>query len=151
MKYSSSIIKDGWWDGKGIYAYRVDMSKIVYIVSRSFDEKLWYSMWNLREAERWSRAVLKLGAIPLCPWLLFASYADEVNLPAKRIIARDLLRRCDAVFKIAKWEEALFAQFERELACSLGLPEFEDLGALSLWIETEREKEKEKESRCDLR
>jgi hypothetical protein len=108
---------------------------VVYIAGPYRAATAWRVLANVRAAQEAALRVWKIGAVALCPHsntgLFDGECPDEVWLDGDL----ELLRRCDAVLLMERWEDSAGARAERDLALRIGLPVFEVLGPLMQWVE----------------
>lgn len=93
---------------------------------------------NIAVAVRWGIEVAKLGAFPVIPHANTSHPEFESVQPYPFWIAGTLalLRGCQAVFMVPGWEKSSGARGERLDALKRGVPVFDEVGALKLWLET---------------
>lgn len=82
----------------------------------------WALAQNIRRAEAMAYEVAKLGAVPLCPHTMFATFdrtlSDEFWLDG----TLELLRRCDVVLLCEGWEASSGTRGEIDEARRQGMP-----------------------------
>ena len=106
----------------------MDRSKIVIYVSGPYTSSVAEEIdQNIHEALMTARNIWNMGFVGLCPHANtyhFERYAPELTW--EDYIKRDLelLRRCDGIFMMPKWEMSRGAIREKEYAEDLGLPVF---------------------------
>jgi hypothetical protein len=109
--------------------------KVIYLAGPYRGATEWDVVQNIRRAEALALEVWKLGAACICPHkntaLLGGAAPDELWLQGDL----ELLRRCDAVICTADWSRSAGAINEVALARETGLPVFETIDELRLWLQ----------------
>ena len=100
--------------------------KLIYISGPYRDSRgEWYVKQNIRRAESAAEFVWQAGAVAICPHLNTAFFGGLPGCGNDKIWLQgdlEIVRRCDAVFAIDRWQDSAGAKVEIELAESLGLP-----------------------------
>lgn len=93
---------------------------------------------NVEAARRHAAEIWKMGAYPLVPHLNspVSLFADITTIKESDIYLADLeiLRRCDAVFLLPRWEASRGANYEHAWAKHHAVPVFESLSVLEAWV-----------------
>lgn len=109
---------------------------VVFIAGPFRGETAWEVERNIRRAEDLAFEVAVAGAMPLCPHtntrFFDGTLTDEFWLDG----TMELLRRCDAVIMTDDWKRSSGARAEKAEAARIGIPVFENLGALIEWLIT---------------
>lgn len=117
--------------------------KVVYIIGPYRASNNFLIAENVRKAERVALKVWEMGAAALCPHLNTANFQfaapDEVWLEGDK----ELLKRCDACVLADGWEKSAGSRAEIKYAESLGIPVFDSLEKLSIWLVEERREEEQ--------
>ena len=115
--------------------------KLIYVAGPYRGASEWDVVQNIRRAEALALAVWKLGAACICPHkntALFGGAApDEVWLEGDL----EMLRRCDAVICTPDWSRSAGAIGEVALARQMGIPVFETIEELEMWLSVSARKE----------
>jgi hypothetical protein len=94
-----------------------------------------HNVWNASiVAER----VWKLGACAVCPHLNTAFFGGIVEDQAFLDGDIELLKRCDAVMLVAGWARSTGTQGEVKVAQEEGIPVFQDIVQLGVWLEGQK-------------
>lgn len=109
--------------------------KVVYIAGpfRAFNS--WDMEQNVREAEGYALRIWRLGETAvLCPHANTRFFqgvcSDDVWLQGDL----EMLRRCDVVFMLPKWEQSEGAKEERREAIRCSIPVVYSLYGLKVWL-----------------
>lgn len=109
------------------------MSKVIYIAGPYRGPHAWAIEENIREAERLSLEVWRMGLVALCPHTntrhFQGALPDDVWLHGDLL----LLDRCDALLTTIRWHESSGARTEVEYARAKGMPVFHTLVDLLTW------------------
>jgi hypothetical protein len=107
---------------------------VVYIAGPFRGATGWEIEQNIRRAEALAFQVAQLGAMPLCPHtntrFFHGTITDEFWLDG----TVELMSRCDGVVLTDDWFRSVGARQEVLRARQLGLPVFDSLGALRVWL-----------------
>lgn len=98
--------------------------KIVYIAGPFRGPTQWDIAQNIRRAEEWGFEVARLGAMPLIPHANTAHFRGQQTDQFWLDGTLELMRRCDAILMIPKWEQSSGARGERAEAIVIGKPVF---------------------------
>lgn len=90
---------------------------------------------NIHRASDLALKIWQLGAACVCPQKNTAFFGGAADDHVWLDGDKEILRRCDAVFVAPNWKESPGAIGEHRLAADLGMPIFEELDALSRWIQ----------------
>lgn len=108
--------------------------KLVYVAGKFRGPTAWDIEQNIRRAELVGMEVARLGAAPLIPHantrFFHGTLTDEFWLAATMA----MLDRCDAVMLAPEWQDSKGTLAEVERAKQRGLPVFEGLYDLKLWL-----------------
>jgi hypothetical protein len=98
--------------------------KVLYIAGPYRGRDAWAIEYNIRRAEAVALEVWAMGIVALCPHTMTRFYQGA--LPEATWLAGDLelLKRCDGVLAIARWQESTGASIEVRYALERGLPVF---------------------------
>lgn len=108
---------------------------VIYVAGKYRAATPWQVLDNIRTAQEASLQIWKMGGVALCPHSNTGLFQGECDDDVWLRGDEELLRRCDAVYLLPRWEESQGASSEHALALNLGLPTFESLGRLRGWIE----------------
>ncbi len=110
--------------------------KLVYIAGRYRAPTGWQIDQNIQRAREFGAEVAKMGAMPLVPHANTAHY-DGLNTDEFWLAGTlELLKRCDAVMLIPNWEASSGARAEVAYAQENGIPTFQHLIDLAVWLES---------------
>lgn len=113
---------------------RKDVIRLVYIAGPFRAPTVWETEQNIRRAEDTAAEVAKAGAWPVTPHKegrsLQGVVSDEFALEG----TKEVLRRCDALFKSPGWERSDGARAEIEEMRRLEKPVFFSLSDLRDWL-----------------
>lgn len=108
--------------------------KLVYVAGKFRGPTAWDIEQNIRRAELVGMEVARLGAAPLIPHantrFFHGTLTDEFWLAATIV----MLDRCDAVMLVPQWQDSKGTLAEVERAKQRGLPVFEGLYDLKVWL-----------------
>jgi hypothetical protein len=108
--------------------------KVVYIAGPFRGPNHWVVENNIRRAETLALEVWRLGAAVICPHTntrFFDGAADDaIWLEGDT----ELLRRSDALMLTPDWNKSSGASAERQTAIDAGIPVFDSLVALKIWL-----------------
>lgn len=108
--------------------------KVIYIAGPFRGPTHWIVENNIRRAEALALEVWRLGVAVICPHTntrFFDGAADDsIWLEGDK----ELLRRSDAMMLTPDWEKSSGARAERQVALDSGIPVFDNLEALKLWL-----------------
>lgn len=110
--------------------------KVVYIAGKFTGPNAWVIEQNIRAAELVGFEVALLGAMPLIPHANTRFFHGTKDASFWYEGTLELLRRCDAVMTVVRWEESKGAREEVEEARRRGMPVFHDYMRLGVWIES---------------
>lgn len=113
----------------------MDHMKLIYVAGPYRAETEAGVHANIQAAEGFAIAILKMGAMPVCPHknsaYLGGVVEDEVILKGDL----ELMQRCDAVFMMPSWRESSGATQEHDIARELGITRLFTLVDLQNWLE----------------
>ena len=108
--------------------------KTVFIAGPYRGVNAWAVEKNVQYAEAYIYPIAELGAAPLCPHTMTrnfdGTFTDEFWLE----VTMELMTRCDAIFMVPGWQRSEGARAELAEAEALGLPWFDDMMELSIWL-----------------
>jgi len=108
--------------------------KIVYICGPFRAPTPWAVEQNVRRAEAIALEVAERGAMPLCPHTNTRFFNGLLSDQFWIEGTAELLRRCDAIFRLQGWFRSEGSKGETLLAAELGIPIFDYLEDLEAWI-----------------
>lgn len=111
--------------------------KLIYVAGPFRAATPWLIEQNIRKAETLALEVWKLGVPALCPHTNTRFY--QHSAPDELWLQGDLvmLERCDAIVLVEGWEKSSGTKAEIEHAKSKGIPVFESLNQLDLWLKNQ--------------
>lgn len=112
--------------------------KVIYIAGPFRGADGWAVKCNVHQAEEAARMVARLGAMPLCPHSLGASFSGTETDQFWLDGTLELMRRCDAIFMVDGWEASEGAKGEREEARRLGIRVVYTERDLLLWLQSDK-------------
>lgn len=89
------------------------------------------NIWKAQEA---ALTVWRMGAVAICPHSNCYLFDGECDNSVWLAGDLELLRRSDAVYLVEGWRESEGAKAEHLLAIELGLPTFDTLFQLQVWV-----------------
>jgi hypothetical protein len=98
--------------------------KVIYIAGPFRAPTAWRIAENIRSAEQVGYQVAECGCMPLIPHANTAHFHGEFDDQFWLDGTLELMRRCDAVMLIPRWDESSGACKEKAVAEDLGLPVF---------------------------
>ena len=107
---------------------------VIYIAGPFRGQTAWQVHRNVCEAEEFAFMVAEAGAMPLCPHTNTAHFDGTMNDRFWLVGTLELLRRCDAIFVTSRWVWSSGARAEMKEAIDRGMPAFQDVPALRLWL-----------------
>jgi hypothetical protein len=118
--------------------------KLVYVAGpfRSMNQNGKSNAWgvqsNIMAAMKLALEVWKLGHAALCPHANTMFFQDADGCADEVWLEGDLemLKRCDAVLVTPDWQRSSGARKEVLEACEAGIPVFQTLEALKVWLNT---------------
>lgn len=110
------------------------MGKLVYIAGPYRASTPYGVERNIRAAEAFIMPVAKAGAVAVVPHMMFRGH--DGALPDEWFLGATLevMRRCDAVLMMPRWESSAGATKERHEALANGIPVLETMHDLRAWI-----------------
>jgi len=108
--------------------------RIVYVAGKFTGPTAWAIEQNIRAAEDLAMQVILCGAMPLCPHAntRYAHGSAPEDFFYEGTL--ELLRRCDAVIRVAGWEDSKGARREVAEAEARGMPVFDAPVQLVHWL-----------------
>jgi len=107
---------------------------LVYVAGPFRGRSSWQMEQNIRRAEELALAVWEAGAACICPHANTRFFQGECEDSVWLDGDLEILFRCDAVLMVPGWENSAGARREKEEADRLGIPVFDNLFGLRLWI-----------------
>jgi hypothetical protein len=107
---------------KAYKASKKEIKKVFYIAGPYRAENPRKILENIRAAEKVAIDVWKSGNIALCPHLNSRFMDDICDDKVFLEGAIELMRRCDGVVLVPRWEESAGARMEVKIAERIGLP-----------------------------
>lgn len=112
----------------------MSLAAVVYVAGPFRGPDSWAIECNIRRAETLALEVWRLGAAAICPHTNTRFYQgaapDAVWLDGDLAI----LAKCDAVLLTPDWQRSSGARAEVDFARARGIPVFETLDELRLWL-----------------
>lgn len=108
--------------------------KVVYVAGPFRGATHWDIAENVRRAERLALEVARAGAMPLCPHTNTQHFQGECTDDFWIAGTLELLRRCDGLILVEGWEKSSGARAEVEEARKLGIPVFQRISNLEVWL-----------------
>lgn len=113
--------------------------KVVYVAGPYRAKSIWDIRQNIRRAEEVALEVWKMGAACICPhkntYLFDGAHGCHDNVWLDGDL--EIIRRCDALLLVERWEQSSGTRDEVALAIEIGIPIFETLAELQEWLATE--------------
>ncbi len=110
--------------------------KLIYVAGPFRADNAWDIEQNIRRAEECALGLWRMGAAVICPHTntrFFHGAADDSIWLNGDL---EILRRCDAVYMVLRWERSSGARAEKEEAEKHGLKVFEDTLQVAEWLST---------------
>ena len=115
--------------------------KLVYIAGPYNAPTPWDVEQNVRRAEElalgvaWISNESKIPFGPVCPHTQSRFFAGQLDEQYWIKLTMEMMRRCDAVLLVDRWEKSSGTLGEIEEAGRLEIPVFQDLEDLLIWTE----------------
>lgn len=115
---------------------QIRRTAVIYVAGPYRSDSEWQVVQNIRNAEAVSLELWGLGYAVICPHkntaLFGGAHPDDVWLQGDL----EILRRCDALYRLPAWESSAGTITEVELARTLGLPIIDSLDQARIWIQS---------------
>ena len=111
------------------------MIKMIYIAGPYRASNAWEIEMNIREAETYALHIWRLGnTAVICPHAntryFYGAAPDDLFIEG----GLEILKRCDAIFMLPKWEQSEGSVEEKREAIRCSIPVFYSLYGLIEWL-----------------
>lgn len=109
---------------------------LIYLAGRYTEKSTYLVQRNIDLARRYAQDVAILGAMPITPHLLSANFEGIQDYTWWCSAMLVLMRRCDALLMLPKWDQSNGAVAELTEALNLEIPVFYHLSELKVWLQS---------------
>jgi hypothetical protein len=109
-------------------------TKFIYLAGKYTEKAPYLTQRNIDLARRYAQEIALLGALPITPHLLLAHFEGIQDYSWSSDVTMQLMRRCDAVYMLPKYEQSNGAMAELTEAIRLEMPVFYHLSELKIWL-----------------
>lgn len=108
--------------------------RLIYVAHKYSEDAVYKVQRNIDRARIYAQEIAILGALPLAPGQLAGHFEGIQDYDWWSVAYMHLMRRCDAVFMVPRYEQSHGAMLELEEALRLGMPVFYHLSELKQWL-----------------